>query len=129
MLLCCPILRNFPASPAERAEYKKVRSVFASKDCIRDNIFAPFKIENPTGVIYQYCHCLVKIFAVVYDDMVQEERCGSCFCCSNCRDKCGCCDAETDAALAVLGLGNNVNVQQAEAVSYTHLTLPTILLV
>ena len=41
--------KTLSASKAERSEYKTVRGVFSSGQCIRESIYKSFVIDNPSG--------------------------------------------------------------------------------
>ena len=54
--------------------------------------------------------------AVTYDDMALEERCHKCWCCTNCKDRCGCAgeEDEDETAVRVLGLRPSEQMKLAE---------------
>ena len=61
---------------------------------MRKGLYESFKVENPTGAKGSRVHLKITFssepFPVTYSDLLSEERCRSCFCCTPCASECGC---------------------------------------
>ena len=96
----------------------------STSDCINSGIYDSFKIEGATGrtAVYLIIEIIAYKFSVTYEGTENGERCGMCWCCSNCSAKCGraCSDQkkETDDSLVLRIL--SIESDEAEILQAAH---------
>ena len=89
---------------------------------MRKGLYESFKVENPTGAKGSRVHLKITFssepFPVTYSDLLSEERCLSCFCCTPCASECGCDgrgEDEDGQVRRILGIDfNDERVVEAE---------------
>ena len=99
-----------------------MKELYKKGSCVRKGLYESFKVENPTGAkgsrFYLKITFSSEPFPVTYGDLLPEERCLSCFCCTPCASECGCDgrgEDEDGQVRRILGIDfNDERVVEAE---------------